>query len=512
MELKIKERNKNAILTAVKKSKELEDRIKNHATKTNDSRKLLPRERINKLIDQGSFFMEFSIFAGYEVYNTSTPGAGIITGIGIISGLPCIIICNDYNVKGGAYFPLTIKKHLRAQEIAKENKLPCIYIVDSAGAYLPLQAESFADNDHFGKIFYNQANLSAMGIPQIAVVTGMCTAGGAYIPAMADESIMVSNEATIFLAGPALVKAAIREEISALELGGAELHCKKSGLSDHSAESEEKAISIARKIIATLPIKKQTSIDNSDCSDIYRHINSDLKYNYEIHSIINNIIDKDSFLEFKADYGKTLVCGYAAIGAKKIGIIANNGILLSEAALKGCHFVQICNKRAIPIIFLQNITGFMVGKNAEEQGIAKHGAALVNAIATSTTPKITIIIGNSFGAGNYAMCGRAFKPRFIWSWPNSKTAIMGGEQAAEVLAHLHTKNMPYTNPNRKLEIEKIRKQTIIQYELESSCYFTSARLFDDGIIDPKDTRKYIDYALQIIENDQVKNSHGIFRT
>jgi 3-methylcrotonyl-CoA carboxylase beta subunit len=505
--------NKELILDEVRKLKKYESLVINKYKTKNNSKKMLPRQRIEALLDTKTSFFELSTLAGLNVYEEDTPAAGLITGIGIISSVRCMIICNDYTVKGGAYFPITVKKHLRAQDIAKENKLPVVYIVDSGGAFLPKQADLFADRDHFGRIFYNQAQLSALGIPQIALVMGSCTAGGAYIPAMSDETIMVANQSTVFLAGPPLVKAAIGEDISAESLGGADLHCKISGLSDHYAEDEFSAIKLTRNIISNLSTKKSEEIvDNYDQSNIYEHISSDPKYNHNMRGIIDTICDKESFIEFKEKYGVTIICGYAKVQNKSVAFVASNGVLHSDATLKACHFIQICDQRKIPIIFLQNITGFMVGSKAESAGIAKHGAALVNVISTSTVPKITIITGGSYGAGNYAMCGRAFNPRFIWSWPNSKTAIMGGDQAAGVLSSLLAKKLPYEDKMRKDKIESLKENIKKKYESESSAYYNSARLIDDGIIDPKDTRKHLILALNLSCDESTVSKYGIMRT
>jgi len=481
--------------------------------------KISPRNRIAELIDKNSEFYELSLLAGHNLYDFPLPAAGIITGVGIINKKACMIICNDYTVKGGTYFPITLKKHLRAQEIALQNKLPCVYIVDSGGAYLPMQCDVFADKEHFGRIFYNQANMSKLSIPQIAIVMGSCTAGGAYVPAMADESIMVRDQATIFLAGPPLVKAATGEIVTADELGGADVHCRESGVADHYAEDDMHAISIARDIISHLP-HSETSISDEpmlapelDSAEINGIINADHRHIYDPKEIIARITDKSEFLEFKEKYGQTLVCGFSKINNTSIGIVANNGVLFSDSSQKACHFIQLCNKRNIPIIFLQNITGFMVGKQHEAHGIAKHGAVLVNAVATATVPKITIMTGGSYGAGNYAMCGRAYSPHFLWAWPNSKTSVMGGEQAANVLAQLKTDKMQYAERWSEAAELEFKNKIKDQYEQESAATYTSSRLMDDGVIDPKDTRKYIIFALALIskESNNSNKGHGIFR-
>ncbi|MCW5584214.1 MAG: methylcrotonoyl-CoA carboxylase, partial [Gammaproteobacteria bacterium] len=405
--------------------------------------KLLPRDRIELLLDPGSHFLELSSLAGYELYDDEIPAGGIITGVGRIMGIDCMMVVNDATVKGGTYYPITVKKHLRAQRIAEQNQLPCIYLVDSGGAYLPKQDEVFPDENHFGRIFYNQANMSAQGIPQIAVVMGSCTAGGAYIPAMADESIMVREQATIFLAGPPLVKAATGEVVTVEALGGADVHCRISGVADYYAQNDEHALAMTRRIIANLNYQKKGSVVMQesheplyDPQELYGIIPADSRYPFDVREIIIRIVDRSEFDEFKALYGKTLVCGFAHIWGVPVGIIANNGILFSESALKGAHFIELCTQRSIPLLFLQNITGFMVGSKVESEGIAKHGAKLVNAVACAKVPKVTVIIGGSYGAGNYAMCGRAYEPRFLWLWPNARIAVMGGEQAASVLAQV----------------------------------------------------------------------------
>jgi 3-methylcrotonyl-CoA carboxylase beta subunit len=474
--------------------------------------KLLPRERIQLLIDPHTEFFELSALAGFELYEDTLPAGGIITGIGKVMGIDCMIIVNDATVKGGTYYPITVKKHLRAQKIAEQNHLPCIYLVDSGGAFLPKQDEVFPDEMHFGRIFFNQANLSAKGIPQIAVVMGSCTAGGAYIPAMADESIMVKGQATIFLAGPPLVKAATGEVVTAENLGGADVHCRTSGVSDYYAENDSDALETTRRIIANLNYKnihagKFTILMQDakkpvlDIDELYGVIPADPRYPFDVREIIMRIVDRSLFDEFKALYGKTIVCGYAHIEGIPVGIIANNGILFSESALKAAHFIEICTQRKLPIVFLQNITGFMVGSKFESEGIAKNGAKLVTAVACARVPKITVIIGGSFGAGNYAMCGRAYEPRFLFLWPNAKTAVMGGEQAASVLAQVtREKKIRHGEEWTHADEQAIKAPVIQQYAKQSSAFYSSARLWDDGVIDPIDTRKVIARSLSITLN------------
>jgi len=482
--------------------------------------KLLPRERIQYLIDPGSPFLEFSSLAAYGHYNDEAPGSGLITGIGRVSGRECVIIVNDATVKGGTYYPITVKKQLRAQEIAIENHLPCIYLVDSGGANLPNQSEMFADKEGFGKTFYNQSNMSAMGIPQIAIVMGSCTAGGAYVPAMSDECIIVKNQGTIFLGGPPLVKAATGEVVSAEELGGGELHSKKSGVTDHLAENDEHALKIARDIVATFNNKKNKDIDlvqskepNYDLKSIYGVIPSSLSIPYDVREVIARIVDGSKFLEFKKLYGPTLVTGFAKIMGYSVGIVANNGILFSESSQKGAHFIELCGQRKIPLIFLQNISGFMVGKKYEEAGIAKDGAKLVTAVSTVSVPKFTVIIGGSFGAGNYGMCGRAFNPRFMWTWPNSRVSVMGGEQAANVLNTVRKD----VNARRGLKWSKkdennFKNRILDQYETEGSPYFASSRIWDDGIIDPADTRSVLGLSISAAHNKPIEDTKfGLFR-
>lgn len=482
--------------------------------------KLLPRERLQQLLDPGSPFLELSQLAAYEVYDDVIPAAGVIAGIGRVSGTECVIIVNDATVKGGTYYPLTVKKHLRAQEIALINQLPCIYLVDSGGAFLPLQDEVFPDRDHFGRIFYNQAQMSAQNIPQIAVVMGSCTAGGAYVPAMADESIMVKNQATIFLGGPPLVKAATGEIISAEELGGAEVHCRHSGVADHYAENDAHALHLARIAVTNLNRSKNPSIQRIDsvepAYDI-RELNgivpADPRKPFDIREIIARIVDGSEFDEFKALFGTTLVCGFARLYGYPIGIIANNGILFSESALKASHFIELCCQRKIPLVFLQNITGFMVGSKYEASGIAKHGAKMVTAVANAQVPKFTVIVGGSFGAGNYAMCGRAYNARFVWTWPNSRISVMGGDQAANVLAQINKDKYAKqgkTWPSE--EEEQFKAQMRAQYEAQGNPYYASARLWDDGVIAPQDTRMILGLGLSASLNAPIESTRfGVFR-
>lgn len=482
--------------------------------------KLLPRERLQQLLDPGSPFLELSQLAAYAVYPDNLPAAGIITGIGRVSGIECMIVINDATVKGGTYYPLTAKKHLRAQEIAQENHLPCIYLVDSGGAFLPMQDEVFPDKDHFGRIFYNQAHLSAQNIPQIAVVMGSCTAGGAYVPAMADESIMVRNQATIFLGGPPLVKAATGEIITAEALGGADIHCRESGVADYYADNDQHALLLARQAISHLNRKKTEYLQRIpsrepiySASELMGIIPADPRKPFDIREIIARVVDGSEFDEFKALFGSTLVCGFAHLYGYPVGIIANNGILFGESALKGAHFIELCTQRNIPLIFLQNITGFMVGSKYEASGIAKHGAKMVNAVACAQVPKLTVIVGGSFGAGNYAMCGRAYGPRFLWSWPSARISVMGGDQAANVLAQInrdkHTKQgTTWTAAEEELFKSKLREQ----YETQGNPYYASARLWDDGVIDPQDTRKVLGLGLSAALNAPIKQTRfGVFR-
>jgi 3-methylcrotonyl-CoA carboxylase beta subunit len=482
--------------------------------------KLLPRERINTLLDPGSPFLELSQLAAYQVYEDNVPAAGVIAGIGRVSGIECIIVANDATVKGGSYYPLTVKKHLRAQTIAEQNNLPCIYLVDSGGANLPRQDEVFPDREHFGRIFFNQANLSAQNIPQIAVVMGSCTAGGAYVPAMADESIIVKDQGTIFLGGPPLVKAATGEVVSAQDLGGGDVHCRTSGVVDHLANNDHHALKIARDAIARLNRKKSIELDVREPvepaysnHEIYGVIPKDTRQPYDVKEVIARVIDASQFDEFKSLYGQTLICGFARILGYPVGIVANNGILFSESAQKGAHFIELCAQRKIPLVFLQNITGFMVGKQYEAGGIAKHGAKMVTAVACAKVPKFTILIGGSFGAGNYGMCGRAYDPRFMFMWPNARISVMGGEQAAGVLAQVKRDQKERVNEQWSAEQEAQFKQPIIDtYETQGHPYYASARLWDDGVIDPADTRQVLGLCISASLNKPIEDTRfGVFR-
>lgn len=482
--------------------------------------KLLARERIEALLDDGSPFLEFSTLAANGMYGDEAPSAGIVTGIGHIQGRECVIVANDATVKGGTYFPITVKKHLRAQEIAMENRLPCIYLVDSGGANLPYQAEVFPDRDHFGRIFYNQAQMSAMGIPQIASVMGSCTAGGAYVPAMSDEAVIVRNQGTIFLGGPPLVKAATGEEVSAEELGGGEVHTRISGVADHLAEDDSHALEILRGIVGALGTTKKTHFDVTapedplyDPSELYSLVPADSKHPMNMREVLMRIIDGSKFQEFKANFGTTLICGFARFYGHLAGVLANDGILFSESAQKGAHFIELCCQRGIPLVFIQNITGFMVGKKYENEGIAKHGAKLVTAVSTANVPKFTVIVGGSFGAGNYGMCGRAYQPRQLWMWPNARISVMGGEQAANVLLtvkldQLAAKGQTMTEE----EMAAFKQPHLEKYALEGSAYYSTARLWDDGIIDPVDTRRVLALGLAAAANAPLAEPRfGIFR-
>ncbi|CAD6515463.1 carboxyl transferase domain-containing protein [Paraburkholderia metrosideri] len=482
--------------------------------------KLLPRDRVAQLLDPGTPFLEFSQLAAYDMYNNDAPGAGVITGIGRIAGQECVIVCNDATVKGGTYYPVTVKKHVRAQEIAAENHLPCVYLVDSGGANLPNQDDVFPDRDHFGRIFYNQANLSAAGIPQIAVVMGSCTAGGAYVPAMSDESIIVKNQGTIFLGGPPLVKAATGEVVSAEDLGGGDVHTRLSGVVDHLAQNDAHALGIARSIVGNLNRTKQVPValqepkpPRYDVQSMYGVIPVDTRKPFDIREVIARIVDDSAFDEFKARYGTTLVCGFAHIWGHPVGIVANNGILFSESALKGTHFIELCCQRKIPLVFLQNITGFMVGRKYENEGIARNGAKMVTAVATAKVPKFTVIIGGSFGAGNYGMCGRAYSPRFLWMWPNARISVMGGEQAASVLATVKRDGIEGKGGAWSAEEEEAFKQPIReQYEHQGHPYYASARLWDDGVIDPAQTRDVLGLGLSASMNAPIEDTRfGVFR-
>jgi len=482
--------------------------------------KMLPRERIRTLLDPGSPFLELSPLAASGMYKDAAPCAGIITGIGRVNGTEVMVVANDATVKGGTYYPVTVKKHLRAQEIAEENHLPCIYLVDSGGAFLPLQDEVFPDRDHFGRIFYNQARLSAKNIPQIAVVMGSCTAGGAYVPAMSDESIIVREQGTIFLGGPPLVKAATGEDVDPESLGGAEVHSTQSGVTDHFAENDAHALTMARAAVAHLNREKAHKLvlrearePLLDDAELYGVIPQDTRYPYDVHEVIARLIDGSEFHEFKSRYGKTLICGFAHLYGYPVGIIANNGILFSESALKGTHFIELCNQRNIPLIFLQNITGFMVGKRYENSGIAKDGAKMVTAVASSHVPRFTVVIGGSFGAGNYAMCGRAYQPRMLWMWPNARISVMGGEQAAAVLATVKRDGMEARGEKWSKKDETAFKKPIEeQYENQGNPYYASARLWDDGIIDPVDTRRVLGLAISASLNAPIEPGRfGVFR-
>ena len=482
--------------------------------------KLLPRERLNGLLDDGSAFLELSQLAAHDVYDDDVPAAGIITGIGRICGQECMIFINDAAVKGGTYYPLTVKKQGRAQTIAQENHLPCIYLVDSGGAFLPLQAEVFPDREHFGHAFFNQARMSAQGIPQIAAVMGSCTAGGAYLPAMADESIIVKEQGTIFLAGPPLVKAATGEVVSAEDLGGADVHCRTSGVTDHYANNDHHALQLVRQCISRLNRVKPNQLDiKPSCEplypieDIYGVIPKDTRHPYDVREVIARLVDGSDFDEFKALYGTTLVTGFARIHGYPIGIVANNGILFGESAQKGAHFVELCAQRKIPLLFLQNITGFMVGQQYEAGGIAKHGAKMVHAVACAEVPKLTVLIGGSFGAGNYGMCGRAYDPRFLFMWPNARISVMGGEQAAGVLATLKRDQLETRGEQWSQDDETRFKQPILDtYEDQGHPYYASARIWDDGVIDPADTRMVLGLALSACLNAPIKDTQfGVFR-
>ncbi|KAA1427917.1 carboxyl transferase domain-containing protein [Nocardioides antri] len=497
--------------------------------KHTDRGKLLPRERVDRLLDPGSPFLEIAPLAAFGMYgapddpldNYAVPAAGVVAGIGRVEGRECLVLANDATVKGGTYYPITVKKHLRAQAIAAENDLPCIYLVDSGGAFLPMQDEVFPDREHFGRIFFNQANMSARGIPQLAAVMGSCTAGGAYVPAMSDETVIVRNQGTIFLGGPPLVKAATGEVVTAEELGGGDVHARTSGVVDHLAEDDAHALQILRGIVATLPEVSTSSTSDASlggraCRDpeepheppesIYSVVPTSTRTPYDVREVIRRLVDGSRLQEFKQLYGETLVCGFARIHGHPVGIVANNGILFSESALKGAHFVELCNQRGIPLLFLQNISGFMVGKDYENRGIARDGAKLVTAVACSVVPKLTVVIGGSFGAGNYGMCGRAYDPRFLWMWPNARISVMGGDQAANVLATVAGRedDSPETNEFK----DRIRDQ----YETQGSPYYATARLWDDGVIDPADTRRVLGMALAVTARTPVPEpSYGIFR-
>ncbi len=482
--------------------------------------KLLPRDRVTHLLDPGSPFLELSPLAAHGMYEDEAPGAGLITGIGMVSDRAVMIIANDATVKGGTYYPMTVKKHLRAQEIAFANRLPCIYLVDSGGAFLPLQHEVFPDREHFGRIFFNQARLSAAGISQISAVLGACTAGGAYVPAMSDENVIVAGQGHIFLAGPPLVKAATGEEVSAEDLGGGAMHSRVSGVTDHLAESEGHALTIVRSIVSTIPKGLPWLVPNQEMEqpfysdeELIGIVPIDTRTTYDVREVIARIVDGSRFLEFKSEFGATLVTGFAHIDGYQVGIIANNGVLFSESAQKGAHFIEICDQRKIPLIFLQNISGFMVGREYETDGIAKHGAKMVNAVACARVPKFTVIIGGSFGAGNYSMCGRAYDPRFLWMWPNARISVMGGEQAASVLATVKTDQLTARGQTwGPEEVEEFKDPIRAKYETEGSAYFSTARIWDDGIIHPQDTRRVLSLALSVSGLSPLgETSFGIFR-
>jgi len=488
--------------------------------------KLLPRERVERLLDPGTPFLEIGALAALDMYKEkggqdAAPSAGVIAGIGRVSGVECMVVCNDATVKGGTYYPMTVKKHLRAQEIAMQNRLPCIYLVDSGGANLPNQDDVFPDRDHFGRIFFNQANMSAQGIPQVAVVMGSCTAGGAYVPAMSDETIIVKNQGTIFLAGPPLVKAAIGEVVSAEDLGGGDVHTRLSGVADHLAENDLHALAIARQTVANLNWKKPEPLrvvapraPAFDSVELYGVIPTDSRKPYDVREVIARIVDGSEFDEFKARFGATLVCGFAHIEGMPVGIVANNGVLFSESAVKGAHFIELCCQRKVPLVFLQNITGFMVGRKYESEGIARHGAKMVTAVATATVPKFTVIIGGSYGAGNYGMCGRAYSPRQLWMWPNARICVMGGEQAAGVLATVRKDALAAKGQTLSAEEEAAIKQPILdQFGQQSHPYYSSARLWDDGVIDPADTRRVLALGISAALNQPIpdKPQFGVFR-
>ncbi len=498
-----------------------------------DRGKLLVRDRVDRLLDPGSPFLELSPLAAYGMYDDAVPSAGIVTGIGRVSGRECVVVANDATVKGGTYYPMTVKKHLRAQEVARANRLPCVYLVDSGGAFLPMQDEVFPDKEHFGRIFFNQANLSARGVPQVAAVMGSCTAGGAYVPAMSDETVIVKEQGTIFLGGPPLVKAATGEVVSAEDLGGGDVHARKSGVVDHLAEDDAHALAIVRSIVGTFE-RQHARLDGAtrapqrggagltqheveepaeDPEGLYDVVPTDSRTPYDVREVIRRVVDASRFHEFKALYGETLVCGFARIWGYPVGIVANNGILFSESSLKGAHFIELCNQRGIPLVFLQNITGFMVGREYENGGIARDGAKLVTAVACSVVPKFTVVIGGSFGAGNYGMCGRAYDPRFLWMWPNARISVMGGEQAASVLATVRRDGLEARGDDWSAADEEAFKAPIRdQYEHQGSPYYSTARLWDDGVIDPVDTRRVLGMGLAAAAHAPIPEpSYGVFR-
>jgi 3-methylcrotonyl-CoA carboxylase beta subunit len=481
-------------------------------TRHTERGKLLPRDRVDSLIDPSAPFLELSALAANGMYSDEAPGAGIITGVGRVSGRECVIVANDATVKGGTYYPMTVKKHLRAQEVALHNHLPCIYLVDSGGAFLPEQDNVFPDREHFGRIFYNQATMSGRGIPQIAAVLGSCTAGGAYVPAMSDQAVIVRNQGTIFLGGPPLVKAATGEEVTAEELGGGDVHSRVSGVTDHLADDDAHALQIVRSIVSTLGPRNPAPWDRVPTvapvvapDELYGAVPTDSRISYDVREVIARIVDGSAFAEFKAEYGSTLVTGFARIHGHPVGIVANNGVLFSESAMKGAHFIELCDQRSIPLVYLQNITGFMVGREYEAGGIAKHGAKLVTATACARVPKFTVVIGGSFGAGNYAMCGRAYSPRFLWMWPNARISVMGGEQAATVLSMVRRKDDPEPE-------DEFRARIRDQYEQQGNPYYSTARLWDDGVIDPGDTRMVLGLALSSAANAPLEPvRYGVFR-
>ncbi len=487
-----------------------------------EQKKMFVRDRVDALLDPGSPFLELSPLAAHGMYDGEAPGAGLVTGIGRVAGREVMVIANDATVKGGTYFPVTVKKHVRAQEIAEQNRLPCVYLVDSGGAFLPLQAEVFPDRDHFGRIFYNQARMSGERIPQIAVVMGSCTAGGAYVPAMSDEAVIVKGTGTIFLAGPPLVKAATGEEVTAEELGGGDIHTRISGVADHLAEDDAHALEIARSLVGNIGGGKTLPADRLDPEEpaydpkeIYGVVPPDLRRPYDVREVIARLVDGSRFQEFKARYGTTLVCGFARLSGFLVGIVANNGILFSESALKATHFIQMCARRNIPLVFLQNITGFMVGKDYERGGIAKDGAKMVHAVANAAVPKFTVIIGGSFGAGNYGMCGRAYGPRFLWMWPNARISVMGGEQAASVLSTVKQEQLQRAGkpPMTAEEVADFERPTREKYEVEGSPYYSTARIWDDGVLDPAETRTALALALSAAYNAPIPETRfGVFRT
>jgi len=517
--------NRDAMLAQVRDLRELVVRLARGGDERARERhvargKLLPRERLDALLDPGTPFLELSQLAAHEVYEDAVPGAGLITGIGRVSGRECMIFINDATVKGGTYYPLTVKKQARAQTIAEQNHLPCLYLVDSGGAFLPLQDEVFPDREHFGRAFYNQARMSAKGIPQLAAVLGSCTAGGAYLPAMADESIIVREQGTIFLGGPPLVKAATGEVVTAEDLGGADVHCRRSGVTDHYASDDRHAIELLRRAVSHLNRTRPLSVEVRDplpprhaAEELYEIIPADRRQPFDVREVIARIVDDSAFDEFKALYGDTLVCGFAHLHGYPVGIVANNGILFSESAVKGAHFVELCAQRRIPLLFLQNITGFMVGREYEAEGIARHGAKMVHAVACADVPKFTVIIGGSYGAGNYAMCGRSYDPRFLFMWPNARISVMGGEQAASVLATVKQDQLARGGEALSAEEEARFKAPILErYEHQGHPYYASARLWDDGVIDPADTRQVLALALSASLNAPIPESRfGVFR-